>query len=177
MKKTIDSRDLIVLDGYNVIATGTYHKARGRETDQQSGLIDESRIGVVFLNSLSPTRAANGDSAVYWAESFADCGYPSFRMDLPGFGDSHGDPPTDLLNFINAGRYAPIASIKIQELVGRFGLDGVIIVGLCSGAVSAVYTAAVSKECMGLILMDPYFHLPVKKSSKVWQKLTGRISR
>jgi pimeloyl-ACP methyl ester carboxylesterase len=65
----------------------------------------------------------------------------------------------------------------MRELSERFGLSGVVVVGLCAGAVSALYTAAASKECRGLVLMDPYFHLPISPPSWIWQKLTGRISR
>src|SRR6202034_2178754 len=58
-------------------------------------------IGVLFLNPLSTPRALIGDTAVYWASSFAAQGYPSLRIDLPGLGDSYGELPKDLLTFIN----------------------------------------------------------------------------
>jgi pimeloyl-ACP methyl ester carboxylesterase len=65
----------------------------------------------------------------------------------------------------------------MRELAEQFYLSGVVVVGLCAGAVSALYTAAASKDCRGLVLMDPYFHLPLPPRSWLWQKLTGRISR
>jgi pimeloyl-ACP methyl ester carboxylesterase len=160
MKETIEKRELIVLDGLGVIIRGTYHKTYDDTSGAQSNLIERNRIGVLFLNSLSPTRAAHGDSAVYWADSFAERGYPSFRLDLPGFGDSEGDPPTGLLGFTHQGGYASIASVKIRELVTRFNLSGVVIVEQCAGGVSTLYTAASCPECKGLVLMDPYFPLP-----------------
>jgi pimeloyl-ACP methyl ester carboxylesterase len=115
--------------------------------------------GILFLNSLSLPRAATGDSAVHWADSFTERGYPSFRFDLPGLGDSPGNISSDLLEFINAGGYASIAASCAKELVARMGLSGVIIVGHCAGSVSALYAAAGCRECKGLVLMDPYFHL------------------
>src|SRR5271170_7820384 len=142
MKETIETRELVVLDGLDVIIRGTYHKTYYDGFGAQSNLIERNRIGVLFLNSISPTRAAHGDSAVYWADSFAERGYPSFRLDLPGFGDSEGDPPTELLGFINQRGHASIASVKIRELVTRFNLSGVVIVGQCADGVLALYTAA-----------------------------------
>ena len=170
MNEATETRQLITLHGLGGIVRGTYHKAQDESSEAQ-------RTGVLILNSLSPTRAAAGDSAVYWAESLARSGYPAFRLDMPGFGDSDGNPPPELLKFINTGGYGPIASALMRELSERFGLSGVVAVGLCAGAVSALYTAEATKECRGLVLMDPYFHLPISPPSWIWQKLTGRISR
>lgn len=175
MKETIETRELIVLDGFDALIWGTYHKTYGDNSGAQSNLIARDRIGVVFLNSTSPTRAANGDAAVYLADSVAECGHPSFRLDLPGFGDSEGDPPGDLVGFISRGGYTSIACAKVRELVARFNLSGVILVGHCAGAVSALYSAAASRECMGLVLIGPYFHLAqairptkIRRNLKLW---------
>jgi pimeloyl-ACP methyl ester carboxylesterase len=170
VNEATETRQLITLRRPGVVVRGTYHRPHGEPFEAQ-------RTGVLILNSLSPTRAAAGDSAVYWAESLARSGYPAFRLDMPGFGDSDGNPPSELLKFINTGGYGPIASSLMGELSERFGLSGVVVVGLCAGAVSALYTAAASKECRGLVLMDPYFYLPIAPPSWIWQKLTGRISR
>lgn len=177
MKKRAGMRELFTLEGSDAPVRGTYHKPAGGENGFRSHSIQTRNIGILFLNSLSPTRAAHGDSAVFWADSFAQAGYPAIRIDLPGFGDSAGEPPPELLRFINTGSYAGLVAAKTSEVAERFGLSGVVIVGLCAGAVSAVFSASAAKECKGLILLDPYFHLPFKPRSKLWYKLTGRISR
>lgn len=154
MNQAIERRELVTLDGQGVLLRGTFHKPA-------SNAGTRGRIGIVILNSLSLPRAATGDSAVYWANAFADAGYPSFRFDLPGLGDTAGEIPTELLNFINAGEYGSITSAKVKELVERFSLAGVVLVGHCAGTVSALYAASgCSDACKGLILLDPYFHLP-----------------
>jgi pimeloyl-ACP methyl ester carboxylesterase len=161
MKLVTERRELVTLDGLGVLLRGTFHKPRAGDSACQPGGKPVKPIGVVFLNSLSLPRAASGDSAVYWADSFADSGYPSFRFDLPGLGDTAGEIPVELLNFINAGKYGSITAAKMKELVTRFQLSGVVLVGHCAGAVSAIFAAAeCTAECKGLVLLDPYFHLP-----------------
>jgi pimeloyl-ACP methyl ester carboxylesterase len=181
MKETIETRDLIVLDTGEGIVRGTYHKAFDKAPGSESNPAELNRVGLLFLNSLTPTRAATGDSAVFWADCFAKRGYPSFRVDSPGFGDSDGDPPVELLSFVNRGGYASVSAAIISQLIARYKLPGMIIVGLCAGAVSAIYTAAAAPGCKGLILMDPYFYLPheVRPSGRpaMRQRLNNRISR
>lgn len=159
MLRQIKTRELITLDCLGTPIHGTYHRPADRFFGPPAS--DNARMpGILFLNSLSLPRAATGDSAVHWADSCAEWGYPSFRFDLPGLGDSAGDISTDLLDFINSGGYATIAATSVKELVERMGLSGVVIIGHCAGSVSALYAAAACRECKGLILMDAYFHLP-----------------
>jgi pimeloyl-ACP methyl ester carboxylesterase len=178
MKDTIETRELIVLDSPEGIVRGTYHKTCDDSAGAELGPIERDRVGVLFLNSTSPTRAGNGDAAVHLADSFAEDGYPSFRIDLPGFGDSDENPPAELLDFINRGGYASIASAIVRELVARFNLPGVVIVGHCAGSVSAVFTAATSRECKGLVLIGPYFNLPKPiRQTKLRRQLNLWITR
>jgi pimeloyl-ACP methyl ester carboxylesterase len=159
MNQAIERRELVTLDGQGVLLRGTFHKPNG--DGPESNLGTHGRVGIVLLNSLSLPRASTGDSAVYWANAFAAAGYPSFRFDLPGLGDTAGEIPNELLNFINAGKYGAITSAKMKELIARFGLAGVVLVGHCAGAVSAIHAASVCPEiCKGLVLLDPYFYLP-----------------
>src|ERR1700677_1580251 len=169
MKQSIESRELITLDGLGAVVRGTYHRPPDMNTDAYG----HQRVGILFLNSLSLPRTATGDSAVYWAESFAECGYPSFRIDLPGLGDSDGALPVELLDFINSGGFAGAASDKVKELVERFNLSGVVIIAHCGGIVSALFAAEQCIQCRGLVLMDPYFHLPQAVRPKLRQKLSG----
>ncbi len=168
MKTSVDARELIVLDGLNVQVRATYHKPDENSPGWNPGA---DRIGVVFLSGLSATRAAHGDAAVYWADSFAKLGYPSFRLDLPGYGDSDGNPPPEWLDFITKGGYASIASAKMAELTARYNLSGLVLAGHCAGAVSALFIAAASRECKGLLLLDPYFHIPPRLSAKIRQQI------
>jgi pimeloyl-ACP methyl ester carboxylesterase len=161
----VGSRELFTLDGDGVLVRGTYHKTNGNAAN--SG----SRTGLVFLGALAGPRSMTADSAVFWANAFADHGYPSFRIDLPGIGDSYGEIPNDLLEFVNDGGYAAITAAKVKELVQTFDLSGVVMFGHCAGATNAIYAASEGKECRGLILMDPYFNLPKSLTSKISPEL------
>ncbi len=151
-------RQLTTLDGDGVLLHGTYHKPRVVTADGVPVAI--KTLGVMFMNALSSPRSLVGDSGGYWATCFADQGYPSFRFDLPGLGDSYGEIPNDLLRFTNEGGYASVASSKTKELVQRHRLSGVVMFGHCAGATTAIYAASNCTDCKGLVLMDPYFNLP-----------------
>ena len=177
MDRAIKTRELITLDGLGVLVQGTYHRySEGGYTSGSSGS-EAERLGVLFLNSLSIPRTGTGDSAVYWSDSLARIGYPVFRLDLPGLGDSCGEVPNELLDFINEGGFGSIAASKTKEFVHRFALAGVIVVGHCAGAITAIHVAAGCPECKGLILMDPYFHLQKTNRPQVRQKLSDWARR
>lgn len=184
MNGAIETRELITVDVGGVCLRGTHHRASDGGSGSLAGLGTTNRVGVLFLNHGFLPRAAPGDSAVYWADRFAQCGYPCFRFDLPGLGDSDGDVPAQMLDFINAGGYAPALSATVKELVERFHLSGIVIMGHCAGSVTALYTAAASKECRGLVLTDPYFFLPRERTKireelsrwSSWSRLGAQVS-
>jgi pimeloyl-ACP methyl ester carboxylesterase len=151
--QAIETRALFTLTCQGSVLHGTYHVPT-------ANFAKPNRIGILILSGFPMPRTAHGDVAVYWAASFADNGYPSFRIDLPGLGDSHGDVPAELLPFISAGGFGPIVGSVVKQLVERYDLTGIVMLGNCAGAISAIFGAAISKECKGLIVLDPPFHLP-----------------
>jgi len=162
VKTAFESREVItVLDG-SICLQGAYHKPAAQQSDSWPHGGYKPHTAILFVNSGNLPRAATGNSAVYWADAFAQIGYPSFRFDLPGLGDSDGDLPRDTLGFlrlVNAGHYASTVSRIATTLTERFNFSGVVVVGHCAGAVSALYATAACKEIKGIVLLDPYFHL------------------
>jgi pimeloyl-ACP methyl ester carboxylesterase len=162
VKAAIETREVITVGVGGVRVRGTYHKPRDEKPDSPMDKDENNGIGLLFLSAGVAPRSAPGDSAVYWADSFAKCGYRCFRFDLPGLGDSDGDlsgGETDFDSLINDGGYGPVVCDLTIELVERFNLGGVVIIGHCAGAVTALYSAAVNERIKGLVLLDPYFHV------------------
>jgi pimeloyl-ACP methyl ester carboxylesterase len=162
LNQAIETRELFTLNIAGVVIQGTYHLPVTSEAD----LSNRVRTGILFLAGFPMPRSAHGDAAVYWANSFADFGFPSFRVDLPGSGDSVGVVPADLLGFIIAGGYEAVVAAIMKELLERYNLTGIMVLGHCAGATSALFAAAASDECKGLMLLDPTFHLPPAARTK-----------
>lgn len=86
---------------------------------------------------------------------------PSFRFDLSGIGESLavGAAGTSL------DRAADEIAQAIDLLSERFGIEKVILFGLCSGADDAIHAATIDARISGVIAMDgcgyrvPAFHL------------------
>jgi pimeloyl-ACP methyl ester carboxylesterase len=160
VKDAIPGRELFSLDVLGVVIQGTCHLPQQDCSAKETELSDERGTGILLLSGLLSPRAANGDSAVYWAQSFAKGGYKSFRVDLPGTCDSGGDAPAELMKFINGGNYEAVTVEIIKQIILRYNLSNIILLGHCSGSVTALFAAAACKKCRGLILLEPYFHLP-----------------
>jgi len=171
----IETREVVNVNVDGNCLRGTYHKPLDGTLDLSGSLRGQNRVGVLFLNPGFLPRAS--PSAVYWADSFAKGGYPAFRFDLPGLGDSEGQVPEKMLEFVSGGGYASILSAIVREVTEQFGLSGVVIMGLCAGAVTALFTAAVSKDCVGVVMMDPYFfvsqeRMKIRKELSRWATWT-----
>jgi pimeloyl-ACP methyl ester carboxylesterase len=172
VKAAIETREVITVSVGGIRLRGTYHKPRYERSDSPMDRAENNRIGLLFMNAGVSPRSAPGDSAVYWADTFAKRGYRSFRFDLPGLGDSDGDLSSDEIDFdsmVADGGYGPIVCDLTIELVERFDLGGVVIIGHCAGAVTALYSAAANERIKGLVLVDPYFH--VQETSKTQNAL------
>jgi pimeloyl-ACP methyl ester carboxylesterase len=160
VKDVIQGRELFTLEVLGSTIQGTCHLPEKPSSDVQERPASHKGTGILLISGLLAPRAGVGDGLVYWANSLAKDGYPCFRFDLPGTCDSTGDPPAELLSFINTGNYGASTVEIIKQIRLRYELDSMIVIGHCSGAVTAQFAAASCSDCQGLVLLEPYFHLP-----------------
>jgi pimeloyl-ACP methyl ester carboxylesterase len=162
LRAAIDTREVITATAGGMCLRGTHHRPKDQARDSLPSSDDKKHTGVLFLSGSAEPRAAFGDSAVHWADWLAECGYRCFRFDLPGIGDSDGNLPRTepaFMSFLNSGAFCDSVCGISDNLTARFNLRDLIIVGHCSGAVTAIYAGAANERISGLVLLDPYFHL------------------
>jgi alpha-beta hydrolase superfamily lysophospholipase len=175
LKPAIEAREVITLDSDGLCLRGTYHRPPDEKPVCSPASNEEGRMGILFVTLVLP-RAANADAAVYWADLLARYGYHTFRCDLPGMGDSDGDlTKVDLQTRVDSGACGPVVCDIVNQLAERFNLGGMVVVGNCSGAVTALFASAGSPRIRGLILLDPYFF--VQQENEIERKLVSWQSR
>lgn len=120
-------------------------------------------VGFLFLNFGQAPRSGLADVAAFCADALAANGVLTFRVDMPGIGDTDGSLPVYLQQLwreIEDGAHTPYAIDVVRTLLARHGLKGFVLCGLCGGAVTAVYAAgALRDETVGLVLIEPDFAL------------------
>ncbi|MBN2492899.1 MAG: alpha/beta fold hydrolase [Planctomycetes bacterium] len=143
------------LNGGRLVGTGHLP-----EPGEVAGASD--RLAVVLVNFAQASRAGVGDLSVWIGDQLAAHGYPVFRFDLPGLGDSLGpapEPGQPLWCHIREGKHAETTTALLDHLRAEFPVERFVVGGLCAGAVTALYAAARRSEVAGVILLEPVFHL------------------
>lgn len=125
------------------------------------GSAGSNRIALVLLNSGPAPRAGNSDLSAYLTERLSERGVLSFRFDLPGLGDSTGPSWRDISSFWHAAQRgfndAAVVGL-VNDLCQRYELRGVILGGLCAGAIASVRAAeSLDGRLLGLVLLEPNF--------------------
>jgi hypothetical protein len=142
----------------------------------------ERAVGILFSNFGYTPRSGRGDFAAYLADSMTLQGFASFRFDMPGLGDSAGEVPHEVLPFyemVQEGHYVKYISGLRTQLVRRYGLSGMIYLGHCGSATTAVYAAQQdrSPDLIGLILLEPSFvwYRPLSKADRRFRERRSRL--
>jgi pimeloyl-ACP methyl ester carboxylesterase len=121
-------------------------------------------LGVILLHPGFLPRSAQGDTAVALCDGLARQGIVAIRIDMPGLGDSEGDLPDDSYTFIDdvqEGGLAEVADECIEQIRERFGLQRVLIGGLCGAAITGFYSLLLRRPpwIAGVLALDTIFYL------------------
>lgn len=137
---------------------GTYHVPAKNTFGEHTST---HRIGVLLLNPGPAPRAGNSDLSVHIGDRLASRGFPVFRFDLPGLGDSSGSTPTEYYTYwqeVLRGRNDATTLVLANKLKQQFGLSSVIVGGLCAATVPTLRVADSHPGAIaGVILMEPVF--------------------
>jgi pimeloyl-ACP methyl ester carboxylesterase len=107
---------------------------------------------IILLNAGLLHRVGPNRLSVEIARRLAARGYPSFRFDMAGVGDSELGEGGTL--YIERSRQDVVESMDaLQEMIGA---DRFVVMGLCTGAYNAFRAALVDDRVAGCALMDGY---------------------
>ncbi len=127
-----------------------------------------SSVGCLLFNAGVIHRVGPHRINVKLARALAAAGIPSLRMDLSGLGDSAASR-------VSIGVQAQaVRDLQdgISALKTLAGVDAVIVVGICSGAVSAYDLAQVDERVHGLLMFDGYtFPTLLTHLRRRWRRL------
>ncbi len=109
---------------------------------------------LVILNAGFIHRVGPGRVAVDLARRVARAGFPAFRLDISGTGDSAPPLPAP------RGAIPAIADVReaLDHLGAKHGVSRFVVAGLCSGAINAHHAVAADERLVGAILLDAYVY-------------------
>jgi pimeloyl-ACP methyl ester carboxylesterase len=121
------------------------------------------RIGLLWVNFGYVPRDGHGGLATLASDALAAHGVPCARFDLPGLGDAPGPLPPrthDFFPVVTSGTFTAVTAELVEHVCTQRSLDGVVLAGLCGGAVNAIFTAgAAPHRVKGLVLLEPELYV------------------
>jgi alpha-beta hydrolase superfamily lysophospholipase len=109
----------------------------------------------IFLNAGANTHVGPHRTNVTHARELAARGYPAFRFDVSGLGES-GAAAGAAENKIFTMATVPDVSQAMTAITRACGAERFVVVGLCSGAYLAYHSAAADPRVAGQILLSPF---------------------
>lgn len=171
----------------SAIVFGQHDHLVGVWSPANDDIAGEPRTAVIMVTAGMIHHSGPFGLHVELARRFKDAGIASLRLDLSGIGESlavgaSGDSLDRAANEIGQA---------IDYLAEHFGVENVILFGLCSGADDAIHTATVDRRVTGVIAMDGCgyrtagyqfyrikdHYLPRIFSAKKWLGLLSRFHR
>ena len=159
-------REILQVDVQGTTLIGTYHRPARARARMRSG---QAVPAMLLLNFGQVRRSGPRNLSAAIGDRLASAGYPVFRFDMPGLGDTVGDLPVyreTYWRFVEDGGHVRpvcglIAALQEEHHQGSFVLGG-----LCGGAVTAVYVAERNRtDVRGVVLLEPAVrHTPLVRA-------------
>ena len=115
----------------------------------------ENGVTILLLSPGVKMRVAPHRMYNKMAKRFLDLGYPVFRFDFHGLGDSEGEAPeallADLYGATQVGRYVADTVAAMDWMQRTYGTSRFIASGLCGGALTGLLTAERDHRITGLL--------------------------
>ncbi len=117
------------------------------------------RVGVNLLNPGLKYRVAPHRLSVKLARRVCRMGYFVLRFDPACIGDSEGELPEgmpipDIWGQIQTGLFVPDALAGNDFLVDRYGVEDLVMMGNCGGAITSLLAAGRDPRVQSLVLVD-----------------------
>lgn len=133
-------------------------------------IVEPAEIAVLIVVGGPQYRVGSHRQFVSSARALAKAGFPVFRFDYRGMGDSGG---------IHAGFEQVTADIRaaVDALCAKCApRRGVVLLGLCDAASAALMYDASDTRISGLILMNPWVRTPQRQAAVVLKRYyTARV--
>lgn len=128
---------------------------------------------VVLLNAGLLHRVGPNRLHVTVARRLAAKGYPSFRFDMAGVGDS--ELVEGGLLYVERTRADVVASM--DALDAHTGSNRFLLMGLCTGAYNAFRAALIDERVVGCILLDGYSYPSLRSQIQHYRKRVFQLKR
>jgi pimeloyl-ACP methyl ester carboxylesterase len=176
---------LLFGDGQGLVGVITDPPGAGKESRSPA-------LGAILLNAGVIHRVGPSRLYVHLARALASAGCVAARFDHSGIGDS-ASRRDDVSFDVSSIQEARAAMDALQE---SRGIDRFLLIGLCSGAVTAFDTAGVDPRVAGVVLINPqgfdqspewndyiasrgdaqrYWKRSLFSATSWWKALTGRV--
>ena len=158
---------------------GVYHEGAG------SGAVAILLLSPGVKMRVAPHRLYNK-----MASRFVALGFPVFRFDFHGLGDSQGEAGEELLADLyratQCGRYVDDTVAAMDWVETHYGISRFIVAGLCGGALTGLLTAEIDSRIIGLIglsipvildgsMVDAVEHMTAPQLARTRQGYLGKL--
>jgi pimeloyl-ACP methyl ester carboxylesterase len=135
---------------------GSQQRLMGMLCQPAPGAQTPPRFACLLMNAGVVHRVGPHRLNVKMARALALQNVPSLRLDLSGRGDSLPNPE-------GAGQDVSDLQAAMTQLQTQLGIDRFVVIGICSGAVSAYQLAQVDARVVGMVMFDGFLY-PTRKT-------------